>query len=78
MAQTTKIQVTLDDRLVAILGDDRSGNIKEAVIQLYDLDRTTLTRPEMIECHSLSDSEGEVRLFAADEWTYDGVTLVPR
>jgi hypothetical protein len=40
---TSKIQVTLDDRLIALLGDDRSGNVRDAIIQLFNVDRTTLT-----------------------------------
>lgn len=38
-----RIVIHLDSRLVALLGDDRSGNIKEAIIQLYNVDRTMLT-----------------------------------
>lgn len=46
---TSKIQITLDDRLVAVLGDDRSGNVKEALIQLYKLNRMTLMPEVKVE-----------------------------
>lgn len=45
---TSKIQITLDDRLIVLLGDDKSANVREALVQLYRVDRTTLlvTQPK--------------------------------